>query len=308
MTITRTLLSASAAAALVLGLAACTNTDPTAAPGGENDSDTITIGTANFPESEIIGQIWAEALRDAGFDVEVTSGIGSREVYLSALENGEVDVVPEYSGNLSQFYNAEVEQGADSPTVYSAAEEVLPETLALAEFSPAESKDSFLVTPETAEEYNLSTLADLQNMDEIVLAGNPELAERPYGPQGLTEVYGVDAEKIRMNPISDGGGPLTVAALLSGEANVADIYTTSPHLDSDGNEVDLITLEDPENLILPQNVLPVYRADAIPQEALDVINDVNAELTTDDLTQMNLRNVGEEKAEPQVIARDYLDQ
>ncbi|MHA2789864.1 ABC transporter substrate-binding protein [Corynebacterium sp. S7] len=299
-----------AAAAAAFGLASCSNSDPLATQQSEGSGTgpTIKIGTANFPESEIIGQIWAEQLRANGYDVEVTSGIGSREVYLSALESGEINIVPEYTGNLAQFYGAEVESGADSDAVYAAVQQVLPEDLSAGSIAQAESKDSFVVTAQTATEFGLSTIGDLSKLDQVVLAGNPELAQRPYGPEGFTKIYNVPADKISMNSISDSGGPLTVAALLSGEANVADIYTTSPHLDSDGKEVDLVTLEDPQNMVLPQNVLPIYRADAVPQEAIDALNTLNAQLTTGDLVAMNLRNVGDEKAEPAVIARDYLNQ
>lgn len=304
----RGVFAALTAATTAFALASCTSSDPLEGEASGGSDETITIGTANFPESEIIGQVWAEELRAAGFDVEVTSGIGSREVYLSALENGEIDIVPEYTGNLAEFYDGDIEQGAAPEEVFEEVKAVLPEGLAAGEFAPGESKDSFVVTPETAEENDLETLSDLANMDSIVLAGNPELAERPYGPRGLTEIYDVPADSISMNAISDGGGPLTVAALLNGEADVADIYSTSPHLDSEGNEVELVTLKDPENMVLSQNVLPIYRADAVPTEAIDALNSVNAELTTEDLEAMNLRNVGEEKAEPATIAKDYVSQ
>ncbi|AGF73527.1 ABC transporter substrate-binding protein [Corynebacterium halotolerans] len=300
-----------------LTLTACSSEDPlagddagTTAAGGD---DTIVIGTANFPESEIIGQVWAAALEDAGFDVEVNSGIGSREVYLRALEEGSVDLVPEYLGNLTQFLltdagGQEIGTGADAEEVYETLQQALPEGLAAGEYAEGESKDSYRVTRELAEEHQLETLGDLNNLEQVRIAGNPELAERPYGPQGLTEVYGVGADKITLVPISDGGGPLTIAALTEGTAEVGNIYTTSPLLDADGNEVDLVTLEDPEQLILPQNVLPLMQADAVPPEARDVINGVNDSLTTDALVEMNLRNIGEEKAEPTVIARDFVDE
>ena len=99
---------------------------------------------------------------------------------------------------------------------------------------------------------------------------------------------------------------MTVAALVEGDANVANIYTTSPALLSNGDQADLVILEDPEGLIPAQNVVPLYRASALPSGALDVINDINATLTTDDLVAMNLRNVGPERAEPRQIAEDYL--
>lgn len=293
-----------AVAALALSSCSSSDDDPLATSPGAGDS--ITIGTANFPESEIIGQIWAAALEEAGFDVEVTSGIGSREVYLKALEEGSIDLVPEYSGNLAQYYGAELEAGTDSAGVAAVLSDVLPTGLVAGDVADGESKDSYRVTRALADEHGLVTLADLGKLDRVRIAANPEFAERPYGPPGLASVYGVDAAKISVVPISDGGGPLTIAAVIEGAAEVADIYTTSPLLDSAGNEVDLVTLEDPEQLILPQNVLPLMRADALPQEALDAVNDISAKLTTDALVELNLRNIGEEKAEPPAIARDFV--
>lgn len=306
-----------ATALLGLTLTACSSSeDPLASDGQDTGSDgaeTIVIGTANFPESEIIGQVWAAALEDAGFDVEVSSAIGSREVYLRALEEGSIDLVPEYSGNLAQYYlsesgSAELGAGSDADEVYAALEGALPGELAAGDYAEGESKDSYRVTRGLADEYGLASLGDLAKLDQVRVAANPELAERPYGPPGLAEVYGVPAEKITMVPISDGGGPLTIAALTEGTAEVADIYTTSPTLDASGSEVDLVTLEDPEQLILPQNVLPLMRADAVPQEAIDVINGINEHMTTEALVEMNLRNIGEEKAEAPVIARDFVDE
>ena len=296
-------------AAAVLTLTACANEDPTAPADNATDADgqTVTIGTANFPESEIIGQIWAQALRDAGYEVTVKSGIGSREVYLSALEDGSINVVPEYAGNLTQFYG-ELEQGADESAVRETLASVLPDDLEAGDFSPAESKDAYRVTRETAEANGLSSIADLAKLDTVTIAAPPEFAERPYGPKGLTEVYGIDASKVTVTPISDGGGPLTVAALVQGTADVANIFTTSPALLDNGEEADLVILDDPENLIPPQNVVPVIRSGQLPDGALDVINDIDAKLTTQDLVEMNLRNVGEERAEPAQIAQDWVSE
>ncbi|QGU05645.1 ABC transporter substrate-binding protein [Corynebacterium comes] len=303
-----------AAALLGLTLSACTSTseDPLGADSADS-AGTIVLGTANFPESEIVGQIWAAALEDAGFDVEVSSAIGSREVYLRALEEGSIDLVPEYIGNLAQYYLAdsgsgELAAGADTDEVYAALQDNLPAGTEVGDYAEGESKDSYRVTRELADEQGLVTLADLGKLDRVRIAAAPEFEQRPYGPTGLSEVYGVDAGKISMVPISDGGGPLTIAALREGTADVADIYTTSPLLDSQGNEIDLVALEDPERLILPQNIVPLMRAGELPQEAVDAINGINEHLTTEALVEMNLRNIGDEKAEAPVIARDFVDE
>lgn len=295
---------------LPLALVACASGDPldteaTEEPEIEASGD-IVIGTANFPEAEIIGQIWAAALSDAGFDVDVASGIGSREVYLTALEEGTVTVVPEYAGNLAAFYD-DLPEGADEQTIRDTLASSLPGTIEVGEFSPAESADAYRVTAETAADNDIRTIADLDKLDQITVAAPPEFAERRYGPPGLTSVYGIDPAKITVKPISDAGGPLTVQALVEGAADTANIFTTSPAITGKGDRPELVILEDPLNLIPPQNVVPVIHAGHLPPEALDVLNTVNAILTTEDLVEMNIRNVGDERAEPAVIARDWVD-
>ena len=304
----RILVAITAVSALALG--ACANSDPTSdgATSAQANGETIVIGTANFPESDIIGNVYAEALIEAGFDVEVNSGIGSREVYMGALEEGSVDVFPEYIGALGAFYDAQFPESADAAQVHEATAGVLPEGLALSEAAPGQNSDSFHVLPETAEQYDLTTIADLDNLDVIRWAANPEIEQRPFNAAGIEQAYGVPADKIEYNFISDGGGPLTVTALRDRVVDVANIFTTSPTYDSEGNLVETVQLEDPEGLILPENVAAVYRADALPQEAVDVLNDVNAELTTEQLVEFNERNVGEEKASPRTIALDFIEE
>jgi osmoprotectant transport system substrate-binding protein len=167
----------------------------------------------------------------------------------------------------------------------------------------AEDKDSYNVTKEFADQYGLESLSDLAEIDgTIVIGGNPELAERPYGPTGLQEIYGVPADNIEFEPISDSGGPLTVEALLSGNVDLANIYTTTPAIADN----ELVTLEDPENMILPQNVVPLINSDSATDEVAEILNTVSAELTTEDLIELNGRNQGDEKASPDTLAGDWL--
>ncbi len=299
------ILAASALATSVV-LAACSASDPTSPGAADGEDGVIVIGTANFPESEIIGNIYTEALEEAGFDTEINSGIGSREVYTGALEEGSVDLFPEYVGSLGTFYDADIPEGADPEEVAEATAAALPEGLALGELAPGENTDSFHVLPSTAEEFDLTTIGDLQNMDTIRWAANPEIEQRPFNAAGLERVYGVSADKIQYNFISDSGGPLSVTALRDGVVDVASVFSTSPTYDSEGNLVETVVLEDPEGLILPENIVPLYRADALPQEALDVIDDVNAELTTEQLLAFNERHLSDEKASAEAIAQDFI--
>lgn len=314
--LTKKELRASAAVATAaVTLVACSNSDPlaedTASDSGAGDTKTITIGTANFPESEIIGQIWAQTLRDAGYTVSVKSGIGSREVYVAALAEGSVDIVPEYSGNLAQFYLDDQDAlpvGSSQDDVVKALQRVVPEGLQVGDLAPAESKDSYRVTKKFAKEHGLNTLGDLKKLtaagQRIRLAGNPELSQRPYGPQGLEQVYGVPAKDVELVAISDGGGPLTIASLLSGASDMADIYTTSPALDDKGEPVDVVELQDPKGMILPQNVVPLMRS-SVPEDAQKALNAIDSKLTTDALKIMNTRNVGKDKTSAEVLGKDF---
>ncbi|TRY17038.1 ABC transporter substrate-binding protein [Tessaracoccus rhinocerotis] len=307
----RTVLTSAGVAALAL--AGCSDADPlgTADPGQDPDTTDdasepaaggpIRVGSAGFTENEIIAEVYAQALEEAGYTVERNMQIGARDIYYGALTDGSVDIVPEYSGNLLQFLDPEA-TAAEPDAIISALEEAVPEGLRVLDPAKAENKDSWCVTSEFSETNGITSLADLAGFEGTLrVAGNPELAERPYGPPGLTEIYGVPAESIEFTPIDDGGGPLTVQALVAGDVDMADIYTTTPAISDEG----LVVLEDPENMIIAQNVVPLA-SDAFPVDAEGIIDAVNIALTTEDLIAMNARNQGDEKASPATIATDWL--
>lgn len=291
------------AAGAVLSLAACASGDPLE-PADEpaGDSETITVGAAGFAESEIIAQIFAQGLEANGVTVEFAGQIGQRDVYVKALEDGSIDLIPDYSGNLLQFFDAESE-AKSSEEVFAALPDALPDGFEVLDQAEAEDKDSYNVTKEFSEDNGVTSLADLADLDvPLIVGGNPELNERPYGPQGLTEIYGVDAANITFVPVSDSGGPLTTGALLDGTVNIADIFSTTPSIKENG----FVTLEDPENMILPQNVLPLINSDKASDTVKEVLNTISAELTTEDLIELNARNQGDEKASPEALAKDWL--
>ncbi|MTE23261.1 ABC transporter substrate-binding protein [Microbacterium sp. ZXX196] len=288
-------------AATALVLASCGSSDPLASEGSsEGSGDAITVGSAAFAESEIIAYIYAGALERAGLDVSVSPAIGSREVYIAALEDGSVDLVPDYTGNLLQFFDDSVEaEGADA--VYEALSDAVPEGYDVLEMAEAADADSYNVTREFSEEYGVTSLADLADLDmEIRVAANPELAERPYGIPGLKDVYGIDATLV---PINDGGGPNTLQALLDGDVEMADIYSTTPSIAAN----DLVTLEDPEDMVLAQNVVPLISSDAASEEAVTAINAVQGALTTEDLIALNAQS-SDDKMSSEDIAEGWLDE
>jgi osmoprotectant transport system substrate-binding protein len=298
------------AAVAALALTGCGSSDPlgggdtasgspsaSGGTGGAGGGDALVIGSQQYYSNEIIAELYAQALEAEGYTVEREYQIGQREVYLPEVESGAIDVMPEYGGNLLQYYDAEAT--ATSPEdIQAALAEVLPQGLRPLEPAEATDQDSYNVTREFAEKHSLTTLADLQNVDEqLKVAANSEFETRPYGPAGLKEAYGVDVTVV---PVEDSGGPLTVKALVDGDVQLADIYSADPSIAAE----DLVTLEDPENLILPQNVTPVV-SDAVDEQAAAIIEEVNAKLTPEELIGLNRQSV-EKEASSQDIAQSWL--
>ena len=167
--------------------------------------------------------------------------------------------------------------------------------------SAAEDKDTLTVSQETADKYSLTSIADLEPVaGELVVGAGPEFRERFQGLVGLKEVYGVDFKEFK--PL-DPGGPLTVGALEDGTVDVANIFST----DSAISVNDWVVLEDPENLYLSQNILPLIRSDAVTPEVEEALNGVSEALTTENLTAA-LARVQVDKDDPVTVAKEFLEE
>ena len=290
---------ASVAAATLLLTACGANSDPLEDDDTQADSDTIVIGSQAYYSNEIIAEIYAQVLEHEGFDVQRDFQIGQREVYMPELESGEIDLVPDYTGNLVQYYSDEADSGSPEE-VHQQVGEVLPDGLQALDFADATDQDSYTVTSQTAQEYDLTSIGDLTELgDTVSMAANSEFETRPYGPEGAEELYGVTIE---LTAVEDSGGPLTVGALTDGDVQVADIYTSSPAIQAE----DLVVLEDPEYLILPQNVVPVANSD-LDEQAVEALNEVQAQLGAEDLVELNTRSV-EDEAPAEDVAAQWLEQ
>ncbi|HEY7796162.1 MAG TPA: ABC transporter substrate-binding protein [Microbacteriaceae bacterium] len=255
-------------------------------------TESITVGSQSYYSNEIIAEIYAQALEENGFEVERRYAIGQREAYVPALEAGEVDLFPEYTGNLLQYYNPEATATA-ADEVYSALQSELPQELTALAMSPATDQDSYNVTAEFAEAQGISSLADLAGVSGLILGGNPELEERPYGPQGLFDVYGAEVG-------FEATGDLTFEALLEGEINMANIYSGDPRI----AQFDLVTLADPEGMFLSSNVVPIANS-SIADDVANVINAVSVAMSPQELVELNNRSQQEELSSA-VIANDWL--
>jgi osmoprotectant transport system substrate-binding protein len=292
------------AAVLALSLAACGSSDPTdtssgSSGGSKGGSKSIVVGSAAFGESEILAEIYAQALKAKGVDASTKLDIGAREAYIGAIKDGTIDLVPEYTGNLLTYFDQNAT--ATSPDdVNKALDSALPDGLAVLDPAPGEDKDSLNVTSDFAQKNGVASIADLAKVKGLSLAANPEFKTRSYGIPGLEKVYGITG--IKFTAINDGGGPATVKALTSGQVDVADIYSTTPSI-TDNN---LVTLTDPKNLIAAQNVVPLIRDDAEDDTVEQTLNAVSAKLTTDQLLQLNKAFAADSKPTAEAVAKDWL--
>jgi osmoprotectant transport system substrate-binding protein len=296
---TRLALAASATAIFALALAGCASSDPLTGDGDAPTDEpagtsTIVIGSQAYYSNEIIAEIYAQALEGAGFDVERQFNIGQRDAYIPSLEDGSIDLFPEYTGNLLQFFEPDT-TATTSDDVYAALQEALPEGLTVLDQSPATDQDSYNVTAAFAEENDLTSIGDLAGIEGLVLGGAPELEQRPYGPTGLKEVYGVDVA-------FDATGDTTVDELVAGNIQVANVYSADPLIETQ----DLVTLEDPEGLFLASNVVPVVSSD-IADEIADVINAVSAALTPEGLVALNVQSTVDQASADDIAAAWLAD-
>jgi osmoprotectant transport system substrate-binding protein len=279
-----------------LALSGCASGDPLDA--GTDDAangDTIVIGSQAYYSNEIIAEIYAQALEDAGFEVERKFSIGQRDAYLPELEAGTVSLFPEYTGNLLQYYSPDT-TATSSDDVYAELKDALPEGLTVLDQSPATDQDSYNVTKEFADANNITTIASLADVTvPLTLGGNAELAERPYGPTGLKDKYGVDVAFTAT-------GDTTVDDLIAGTVNIANVYSADPRIQTEN----LVTLEDPDGLFLASNVVPLVSTD-VSDEIADVINAVSAKLTAEGLVALNVESTVDEQSSDAIATKWLTD-
>jgi osmoprotectant transport system substrate-binding protein len=281
-----------------------------AACGGGDDDDaapaagTVTVASFAFTESEIVAELYAQALGAVGVPTRRAPGLGSREVVEPALEQGAVDVVPEYVGTALQFLSPGGGGDlADTAVAHARLREAFePRGVTVLEPAEAQDRNGVAVTRQTAARLGLTRISDLAPVaGTLVFGGPPECPERPFCLVGLQARYGLAFKEFRA---LDASGPQTVAALEGAEIDVGLLFTTSPALGAK----ELVLLEDDRRLQPAENLVPAVRTDALRRHgerlraALDA---VSAQLRTDDLIALN-RSVEMDGATPERAAREWL--
>ena len=293
-----------ATAAALMATAACGNSggDPLATKTSSGSSSaaagSIKVGSADFPESALLAEIYAGALEAKGIKVEKKLNIGAREAYIPALQDGSIDLIPEYTGVLSQYFNKSA-KATDSEGVYTELKAALPATLSVLDKSAAEDKDALVMKKSKADELGVKSIADLSGKaDKLTVGGPPEWKTRMTGIPGFKAIYGLEFKTFR--PL-DAGGPLTLAALKNGQIDAGDLFTTDPSIAAN----DLVALEDPKSMYAAQNVVPLITKSKSNATIEGALNAVSAKLDTATLAAL-LKEVVVDKKDADVVAKEFL--
>jgi osmoprotectant transport system substrate-binding protein len=292
------------AACLTLMLAACGERLDAGGGSGSRGSDrSLTVGSANFPENELLAEIYAGALKAKGLDVSTRLNIGSREALFPALERGDITVLPEYTGGLLTYVSKGEPAANDTAGQVTELRSMLPSELTLLEPSQAQDQNTVTCTREVVDRYSLSTLEDLAKVSKtLTLGGPPELAARDgFGSlKGLKAVYGIEFKKFQ--PL-DVAGPLTVAALKDNKVQCANLFSTQSAIEANG----FVSLADPKGFAQSEAIVPLIAKDAATPEVSEALDAVSGKLTTDNLKEM-VKRVEVDKDDAETVAGQFLSE
>ncbi len=305
------LIRAIPALALLL-LAACGNvgdsggSGPSAGDDGGGGGPTITVGSKNFPEQYILGELYAQALEANGFSVEKKLDLGSEQIADKALQNGQIDLYPEYTGtSLVAVLGYEGENPPTPEATYQKAKELYAEREpADTMLTPAPFNNTYgiFVRKDVAERGNLQTLADLAEASpELTFVSFSEFQNREDGYPNMQKNYeGLDFGDVKI--VNSIGGPI-YQGVLQGEGDVGVGFTTDGQLVSD----ELVVMEDPKSIWPFYYPAPVVRSDVLEENPKmeDVLNSVSESLDLETMRQLNSQ-VAIEQEDPEDVAAEFL--
>jgi osmoprotectant transport system substrate-binding protein len=266
---------------------------------------TIVIGSTNFEEQAIVANLYGDVLQKAGYPVKVEPSLGTRQVVVPALEQGQLDLEPDYAGTLLDYLNGGtvVKAGNNINTAVPALKAKLaPKGVTVLNPAPAIDTNVFVVTKATAKKYHLTTLSSLKPYaSKLTLGGPPECPKNAGCQLGLKSVYGLNFANFKS---LDEAGPLSVAALNNGEVQVVELFS------SDGNVVsnNFVVLTDDKNLEPADHIIPVIRKSVNSPAVAKALNTMSAKLTTAQISKLNVLVTGPQKEAPADVAQAWLKQ
>jgi osmoprotectant transport system substrate-binding protein len=269
----------------------------------KNSSTKLTIGSKNFTEQKVLGEIYAQALAAAGYDVSKELNLGDEKTALKALEGGDISAYPEYTGTalLSFFGYTADKLPSDEGEAFDLAKQGFAEkNLTALPPTPFVSSNEVAVTKETADKLGLSKISDLKGKSQdLTLYGSPECRQRLDCKLGLEQVYGLKFKKFVPVDIA-----LRHEVLKKGQADVSIVFTTDPQNKREG----FVLLEDDKGMFPPYNSTLVVRNDVNEKAGPDLaktVELVNKDLTDEVMQELNAR-VDIDKSTPEEVAGEYL--
>ncbi len=304
------------AAATAIALAACGSSGGGSSSGSSGSSagptagsqGSITVASADFAENTLIANMYADVLQKAGYKISTKYNLGNRELYLKALANGEIDLVPEYLSTLTTFLVQQSDPNAAGPASGDAAKTfaalqplVKAKNLTVYPFSSAADQNAFAVSKATAAKYGLTTLSDLSKPNvagKLTLGGPAECQTRAYCEPGLEKTYGA---KFAGFKTLDAGGPLTINAIANNSVGIGLVFSSDGAVASKN----LVVLTDDKHLQNADNVLPLIRTAKASPAVAAALAKVDSALTTSELLTLN-KQVGVDKDDPSDVAKQFL--
>jgi osmoprotectant transport system substrate-binding protein len=287
---------------VALTLAACGSSGGGSSSGSSTTASanpsagSLTIGSADFTESALLADIYADALAAKGVKITKKLNIGERSVYVKALQDGSIDFIPEYNGSILAFLDPKA-TAKSTPEVTAALPAALGSKLTALTPAAAQDSDTITVTKATADKYHLTSIADLVPVAGKLTFGAPAAFQtRPDGIPSLKSVYGVTFGTFTALSAS---GTVTVTSLKNGTIDAADIFSTDPSFAADS----FVALTDPKNMFAAQNVTPVVATAKLTPTIRDTLNAVSAKLTTAILADLDTK-VG--TGDPDAVAKQWL--
>jgi osmoprotectant transport system substrate-binding protein len=260
----------------------------------------VTIGSADFPESELLADIYGDAMAAKGVKVSKHLKIGERGVYMAAMKDGSITAVPEYTGSILPFLLGKSTSAKTPDDVYSQLETVAANNqFAVSKYSAAQDSDTITVTKATADKYHLKSIGDLKSVAKNLTFGGPaQFKTRPDGIPALKSVYGVQFGRFT---VTDAGGSVTVNALKNGSVDAADVFSTDPSIVANH----FVSLADPKSMFAAQNVVMLFSKKSLTQPMLDASNAVSAKLDTATLLSLDSKL---SSSDADTVAKNWLKQ
>lgn len=275
------------ASMLGLLISACTTGGGATSPSASVASKpAVTIGSEGFDESQLLAEIYAQALEAHGYTV-TRQDFGARDLAMGSLDSSAINVLPEYIGSLVRFLQGTA-TGDTIVTRTNLAAALAPKNLTVLDAAPAQDGDGFVVRKETATQFSLVTMSDLAQVASQLKWGLPlECSTNPSCGPGLKDVYGIDITALTVENLGACSGEIATALNAKG-IDVAEVCTTQ----ADIQRFNFVLMKDDKKLIPAQNIAPVVRNDlltAAPADFKTTLNAVSAKMTTDELTKLNVR-------------------